>query len=132
LHSTQVLRVLSILIYLSVLLGIPVLYFLYHLVPVLLFYSVLIGWIAYLITAAGLAVKRKVAILASFFLAFTTLVVSLPVPAHYTLVGKGEILPALTFLAGSVLQLAIVILVPLYLLMKHRERHRPEVSRGSS
>jgi hypothetical protein len=51
-----------------------------------LFYSVLAGWIAYLIVAVAVAKGLKMAYPLSLVLAILTLAVSLPRPEHSSLV----------------------------------------------
>jgi len=106
----------DLLIYLSVALGVVLLPQLYGLVPSWLFLSVLVGWVAYLIVAVLVLVKRRsIAYPLAFVLALLTLMVSLPQPAHYSYVEAGPSLASATFLLGSAVQLSLVILIPLYL-----------------
>jgi len=106
----------DLLIYLSVALGVVLLPQLYGLVPSWLFLSVLVGWLAYLIVAVLVVVKRRsIAYPLAFVLALLTLMVSLPQPAHYSYVEAGPSLASATFLLGSAVQLSLVILIPLYL-----------------
>jgi hypothetical protein len=88
---------------------------LYPIVPSWLFYSVLAGWIAYLITAVAVARGLRMAYPVSLVLAILTLAVSLPQPEHSSLVQAGPSLASLTFIAGSVLQIAVILSVPIYL-----------------
>jgi len=107
----------KILIYTSVILGVVLLAQLYSVVPSWLFYSVLAGWVAYL--AIGIAISKniEVAYFVSIILAFLTLVVSLPQPEHYSF---GLSLATITFLAGSVLQVGVILSVIRYILLKRR------------
>jgi len=111
----------NLLIYASVALGVVLLPQLYLLVPVWLFYSVLTGWAAYVVVALAVATGHKVGYPIAFILALVTLLVSLPQPEHYSFVEAGVSLPSITFLAGSLLQIALLILIPLYLV---KERHK--------
>ena len=105
-------RAVNLLIYLSVAMGVALLPQLYPLVPSWLFYSVFIGWLAYVVVAVLAASGRKVAYPLAFVLAVLTLAVSLPQPEHYSF---GASLASATFLIGSVLQIALLVLVPVYL-----------------
>ena len=106
---------MNLLVYLSVALGVALLPQLYGLVPSWLFFSVLVGWLAYLADAVLVAMGRSFAYPVAFALALLTLAVSLPQPAHYSFVEAGPSLASGTFLLGSVLQLALIVLIPIYL-----------------
>ena len=105
------------LIYASIFLGAALLIQLFAIVPVWLFYSVLAGWIVYLIVALAVAKGLKMAYPLSLVLAILTLAVSLPRPEHYSLVQAGLSPASLTFIAGSVLQVAVILAVSSYLFM---------------
>jgi hypothetical protein len=103
------------MIYLSVALGVALLPQLYGLVPSWLFFSVLIGWLAYVFVAALTAKgRRTIAYPLAFVLAILTLAVSLPQPQHYSYVEAGVSLASATFLIGSALQVALLILIGIY------------------
>ncbi len=110
----------DLLIYASIFLGAALLIQLFAIVPVWLFYSVLVGWIAYLIVALAIAKGLKMAYPLSLVLAILTLAVSLRRPEHYSLVQAGLSPAFLTFIAGSVLQVAVILTVSSYLLMTRR------------
>jgi hypothetical protein len=110
------------LIYLSVVFGIILLIQLYGLVPMWLFISVLVGWLAYLAVAILTAKGRRIAYPVAFVLAILTLGVSLPQPEHYSYVQAGPSLASLTFLAGSALQIALLVLIPVYLYRSKSQR----------
>ncbi len=114
----------DLLIYASIILGAALLVQLYSLVPLWLFYSVLTGWIAYLIVAVAIAKGLKMAYPLSLVLAILTLAVSLPRPEHYSLVQAGLSPASLTFIAGSVLQVAVILSVSSYLYMIRGGRAR--------
>ncbi|HYU55191.1 MAG TPA: hypothetical protein VEL71_03115 [Candidatus Dormibacteraeota bacterium] len=105
------------LIYASIFLGAALLIQLFAIVPVWLFYSVLAGWIAYLIVAMAIAKGLKVAYPLSVVLAILTLAVSLPRPEHYSIVQAGLSPASLTFIVGSALQVAVILTVSSYLFM---------------
>ena len=107
----------NLLIYASIFLGAALLVQLYSLVPLWLFYSVLAGWIAYLIVAVAIAKGVKIAYPLSLVLAILTLAASLPQPEHYWLVQAGLSPASLTFIAGSVLQIAVILTVSSYLFL---------------
>lgn len=104
----------------SILLGVSLLVQLYPIVPSWLFYSVLTGWIAYLITGVAVARGLRTAYPVSLILAVLTLLVSLPQPEHASLVQAGLSLASLTFIAGSVLQIAVILSVSAYLFQTRR------------
>ena len=115
-------RAIDGLIYASVGVGAILLPQIYFLVPTWLFYSVLAGWVAYLLVAVATARHLKVAYPLAFLLSVLTLVVSLPQPEHYSLAKAGMWLEALTFAVGSILQIALLILIPVYLLRMRKSR----------
>jgi len=112
----------DLLIYASIFLGAVLLIQLFALVPFWLFYSVLAGWIAYVIVALAVAKGLKMAYPFSLVLAILTLAVSLPRSEHYSLIQAGLSLPSLTFIAGSVLQVAVILTVSSYLFMTRADR----------
>jgi hypothetical protein len=114
-------RVANWLIYASVILGIALLVQLYALmVPSWLFYSILAGWTLYLLVAVAVATGRDKAYPAALALSIVTLIVSLPQPEHYSLAEAGPTLASLTFIAGSVLQIGVIILVASSMFLERR------------
>ena len=112
----------DLLIYASIFLGAALLIQLFAIVPGWLFYSVLVGWIAYLIVALAIAKGLKMGYPLSLVLAILTLAVSLPRPEHYSLVQAGLSPASLTFIAGSVLQVAVILTVSSYLFTTRGDR----------
>src|SRR5437879_13311942 len=78
----------NLLIYASIFLGAVLLIQLFALVPFWLFYSVLAGWIAYVIVALAVAKDFRMAYPLSLVLAILTLAVSLPRRSEERRVGK--------------------------------------------
>lgn len=107
-------RAIDSLIYISVALGVALLPQLYGAVPSWLFDSVLGGWLAYLIVAVLAAMDRRVAYPCALVLAILTLTVSLPQPEHQSFVGAWLSLAAITFLAGSLVQITLIVLLGVY------------------
>ncbi len=115
-------RLADVLIYASAILGVALLAQLYALmVPSWLFYSILAGWLLYLLVAIGVATGRDKAYLPALVLSIVTLAVSLPQPEHYSLADAGPTLASLTFVAGSLLQVGVIILVASLLILKRRQ-----------
>ena len=108
-------RMIDLLIYLTVVVGVVLLPQLFLLVPTWLFFSVLVGWIAYLAVAVLAAARRRIAYPLAFVLSILTLGVSLPQPAHYSYVEAGLSLASSTFIVGSALQVVLLVLIPIYL-----------------
>ena len=117
----QLKQAVNLLIFLSVALGILLLAQLQILVPTWLFYSVLLGWFAYLLVAIVALSGRRIAYPFAFILSMLTLAVSLPQPEHFAFASEGMWLATFTFAAGSALQIALLILIPIYL-VKSRKR----------
>lgn len=114
-------RAVNLLIYLSVMFGLLLLLQLYAVAPIWLFYSILGGWLIYLLVAVAAATGHKVAYPAACLLSIITLLISLPQPEHYSLVRGGFSLASITFVIGSALQVALLILIPVFLLRKRKE-----------
>jgi hypothetical protein len=112
----------NLLIYASVILGVALLLQLYSIVPSWLFLSVTGGWVVYL--AVGIAVRRGVTVAypISLVLAVLTLGVSLPQPEHASLLQAGFSFASLTLVAGSVLQVGVILSVSAHLILARRER----------
>lgn len=116
--STKSPRILANwLIYASIVLGVALLSQLYSIVPLWLFYSVVAGWIAYLVVGIAVTLRVNAAYPVSLVLAALTLAVSLPQPEHYSL---GASISALIFVAGSVLQVGVIVSVARYLQLRRR------------
>jgi hypothetical protein len=115
-------RWIDALIYLSVALGLVLLPQLFFMVPIWLFYSVLTGWLAYVLVAAAVASGRQAAYPFALVLAIITLFVSLQQPEHYAFLSTGFLLAGMTFLIGSALQLALIIFIPIYLVRRRNKR----------
>jgi hypothetical protein len=98
--------------------GIVLLLQLYAIVPSWLFYSVLVGWVAYVVVAVLAVRGLRIAYPLAFVLSILTLVVSLPQPEHQSFIEAGWSLASITFLVGSALQLALLVLIPVYFLRK--------------
>ena len=116
----QLKRAVNLLIFLSVALGVVLLAQIRILVPTWLFYSVLTGWFAYLLVAIVASTGRKIAYPFAFILSMLTLSVSLPQPEHFSFATEGMWLAAFTFAAGSALQIALLILIPIYLIKSRK------------
>ena len=115
-------RTIDLLIYLSVALGIGLLPQLYGLVPNSLFYSVLGGLLAYLMVAIIAAAGHRIAYPLALVLSILTLALSLPQPEHYSFMKAGMLLASATFMIGSMLQFALLVLIPVYLLRNRSGR----------
>jgi hypothetical protein len=109
---------IDFLIYFSVALGAVLLAQIYVLVPAWLFFSVLAGWLVYLLVAIIAATGHKIAYPLAFVLSILALIGSLPQPEHYQFVGEGMWLATFTFTVGSALQIALLILIPIYLIKR--------------
>jgi hypothetical protein len=115
-------RAIDLLIYLSVALGVVLLPQLYGIVPPWLFYSVLGGWLAYVFVAILTATRHRIAYVFALALSILTLLVSAPQPEHQSFVMAGLSLASMTFLLGSTLQLALLILIPIQFIRMRRKR----------
>lgn len=115
-------KLIDAMIYLSVILGAILLPQIYGLLPWPVFYSILAGWIVYLLVAFAVAKGYRYAYHIALLLAILTLIVSLPQSAHYSLIYTGQILPAFTFIAGTVIQLALISMISYHFYKARRGR----------
>ena len=115
---------IDVLVYLSVVLGVVLLYQVYCSAPQWLFIAVLVGWLAYLVVAVLVASERRVAYPLAFVMSIITLAGSLSSPEHFAFVQAGISLASLTFLIGSAFQIALIILIPILLLRKKPHTRR--------
>jgi len=123
--QTRLRRIANLLIYASVILGVALLAQLYLLnVPSWLLYSILAGWLLYLITGAAVATGHEKAYPVALALAIVTLAVSLPQPEHYSLAEAGPTLASLTFLTGSLLQIGVIAIISYSMLLRRRANIR--------
>ena len=113
--------IVDIFVYLSVALGLLLLVQTFESLPAFVFRSIMIGWLAYLLVAIGVARGSKFAYPGVLVLAILTLSVSLPQRTHYALIEAGQVLGAFTFLAGSILQASLLILVPFHLWRRRKK-----------
>ncbi len=113
-------KVIDVLVYLSVALGIGLLVQVYGLLPASVFFSIVGGWFAYLIAAILLWRRHAKVYPVILVLAVLTLLVSLPQPAHFALVTNAHILAAFTFIVGSAVQICLIVLIPLFLFVRRK------------
>jgi hypothetical protein len=123
---TRLTSAIDALVYLSVVLGAALLVQAFGSLPPTVAYSIVGGWLVYI--AAALLVFRKVrrAYALVLVLALLTLVVSLPQPAHYSLLNPAQALAAATFLLGSAMQIGLIVLIPLYFMRRRKQSGRAE------
>lgn len=114
-------RVSKYLVYASVIVGVALLIQLYSLIPTWLFYTVLAGWLVYLLVAIEAARGKEIAYPSALVMSILTLFVSVPQPEHYSLASQGFTVVTLTFIIGSAIQVATIISVAYYLALRRRE-----------
>jgi len=104
------------LVYSSVALGVLFLYVLYGTpgIPSFLFPSILGGEVIWLVCAVAISRRARWAPYMAFVLALITLVISLSQPTHYAFAETGQIVAFLIFTGGSVLQVALMAAVSLF------------------
>lgn len=103
------------LIYASVVLGYLLLFAAAPIVPAWLFVSLTIGTSTYTVCAVAVALGWTQAYYGIIALAVLVLLVSLPQPDHYAFAAGGELGDFLIFAAGSILQVFLLVLIPIYL-----------------
>ena len=104
------------LVYSSVILGVLFLYVLSGTpgIPAFLFPSILGGEVIWLVCAVAISRRARWAPYMAFVLALITLVISLSQPTHYAFAETGQIVAFLIFTGGSVLQVALIAAVSLF------------------
>lgn len=115
-------KAIQALIIFSVILGVLFLVQAYTLVPPSVFDFVAAGWALFVVDSVLTFVKPRLSYYLAFVLALLALASSLPQTTHYAFIESGDILPAATFLLGSVAQVLLVILVPYHFLIGRRLR----------
>jgi hypothetical protein len=95
-------------IYATIGLGPILLLQVYGIVPAFLFYSLLGGWIVYLIAGAGVSLNKNRFYILTSLLSILVLVLSLSQPEHYLFFSQGKVYAALTFLVGDALQVIVL------------------------
>lgn len=108
-------------VFLSVILGVLFLAQAYSLVPSFVFEFVAVGWVLFVVDAVLTFLSPKPAYALALALAVLALASSLPQSSHWAFIANGDVLPAFTFLAGSAVQVALVVLV-LYYFIPRRKR----------
>jgi hypothetical protein len=96
--------------------------------PSWLFYSILVGWVLYLLVAVAVAIGREKAYPLALVLSIASLTVSLPQPEHYSLADGGLKLASLTFISGSLLQIGVIVLTTSFLILRRRESRARVIS----
>jgi hypothetical protein len=113
-------KVIQGLIIFSVVLGILFLAQVYTLVPSFVFEFVTVGWVLFVVDMVLSFVRPRISYLLAFVLAVLALAASLPQAAHYAFIQYGDLLPAATFILGSVAQVFLLVLVPYHFLKSRR------------
>jgi hypothetical protein len=103
------------LIYASVFLGLLLLYEVSGVVPGWLQASLFGGEMAYALTSLAVAKQYRWSYYIIVVLAVVVLAASLPQPQHYAFATTGQVVPFLIFAAGSVMQVCLIVLIPIYL-----------------
>ena len=111
------------LVYSSVILGVLFLYVLYGTpgIPAFLFPSILGGEIVWLVCAVAISRGARLAPYMALILALITLAISVSQPTHYTFAETGQIVAFAIFTGGSILQVALIAAVSLFVYRSRRD-----------
>ncbi|HYB45016.1 MAG TPA: hypothetical protein VEC92_00705 [Nitrososphaerales archaeon] len=120
-NDKRVAKAIQASVFLSVILGVLFLVQAYGLVPSFVFEFVAIGWVLFVVDAALTFVSPKPAYTLALVLAILALASSLPQSSHWAFIANGDVLPAFTFLAGSAVQVALIVLVLYYFALRRRK-----------
>jgi hypothetical protein len=118
----QTSRPIQALVLFSALLGVLFLVQVYGVLPAQLFDFVAVGWVLFVIDSILTFTNPSVSYAMAFALAVLALASSLPQSAHYAFIENGVLLPAATFVLGSVAQALLVILVPYHFIKRRRTK----------
>ena len=113
-------RAIQAVVLFSTVLGVPFLWQVEGLLPPYVFDFVATGWLLFLIDSALTFLRPRASYALAFVLALLALGSSLPQSAHYAFIEEGAILPSATFIAGTVAQALLLVLVPYHFLGKRR------------
>lgn len=113
-------RMIQGLIVISTLLGALFLAQAYGTVPPFVFDFVAVGWVLFVIDSVLTFVRPKVSYILGFFLAILALGSSLPEPSHWAFLANGDLLPAATFVVGSLAQSLLIVLVAYHFIAARR------------
>lgn len=114
-------RAIQALILASTVFGVAFLYEVHPVLPAFVFESVVFGWALFVLDSALTFVRPRVSFYLGMVLAVIALVVTLTSPAHWALVTSGDVPAAATIVTGSVLEVALIVLVGLYLFSSPKE-----------
>jgi hypothetical protein len=115
-------KAIQVSVLLSVVLGVLFLVQAYGVVPSFVFEFVAVGWVLFVVDAVLTFRYPRPAYALALFLAVIALVSSLPQSSHWAFIANGDVLPASTFLAGSAVQVVLVVLVLYYFLVAGRKQ----------
>jgi len=109
-------------VYSSVVLGVLFLYVLYGTpgIPAFLFPSILGGEVIWLVCAVAISRSARWAPYMALVLALITLAISVSQPTHYTFAESGQIIAFLIFTGGSILQVALIASISLFVYRSKR------------
>jgi hypothetical protein len=115
-------KAIAWLVYSSVVLGILFLYVLYGTpgIPAFLFPSILAGEVIWTLCAVAISRRLKWAPYLAVVLAVITLAISLSQPTHYAFAETGQLVAFLIFAGGSILQVALIAAVSLFVVRTRR------------
>ena len=113
-------RVIQSLVLFSTALGVLFLSQVYGVLPVKVFDFVAVGWVLFVIDSVLTFYNPRVSYFMAFVLAALALFSSLPESAHYAFVENGVILPAATFVLGTLAQVLMLLFVPYHFIRERR------------
>ena len=109
-------RVIQALIIASTLLGIALLFEIHSVVPPFVYEIVSIGWICFAVDSFLTFVKPTTSFCVGLVLSLLGLSASLPQSTHWEFIQEGLIVPSAIFIAGSIMEVMIVMLSAYYLI----------------
>ena len=118
-RSTSAIQVLIIA---SAILGVALLWEIRSMVPANVLEIVTVGWILFVVDSALTFLKPTPSYYFGLVLAVLALSSSLPQSAHWAFIENGVLVPSAIFIAGSAMQVLIIVLVVLFAVSSRRQR----------
>ncbi|HME18852.1 MAG TPA: hypothetical protein VKF15_03845 [Nitrososphaerales archaeon] len=113
-------RAIQGLVLFSAVLGVAFLWQVNGLLPPFVFDFLATGWVLFLVDGALTFIRPRASYAMAFVLALLALISSLPQSAHYAFIAEGAVLPSVTFVAGTLAQVLLLVLVPFHFLRAKR------------
>ena len=117
---TRTTRTIQVLILAAAILGVGLLWEIYPLLPSMVFDSIFVGWALFVVDGALTFARPRISYYLGLVLSVLGLSASLPQSAHWAFIENGQLIQSAIFLAGSTVEVLIIVLV-VYVLVQSRQ-----------